>query len=810
MKNKMNLPRLRKLQQTSVIGIGVAGCLFVSVAAGADKLTLVNKKIHPHVIIAPNATASEQHAAQELTAYLGKMTGRPIETIVSAQSGQPTAAAPVIILGHHPANLDLKPEKLDIEESIISVEPNRVRIVGGKLPPVPYQEKDQQKLYPRDRGTLYGVYNFLDDLGVRWYRPDPWGEHVPRKSKIVLPLGKTNDKPTYTYRNGIQIYRWWPDQTDDQRNWIATWRVRNRLNVAGSTGWDGGKYNIVSSHSHLLYVPPWKYFKEHPEYFALVNGKRTNKGQLCLGNPDVQRIVTEEVIKRAREMPHIDYFSLTPTDGGGYCECNLCRAMDDPNILAANGQDERLGNVSMSNRVHGFNNMVAKELAEAVPGKGVAWLAYTHYTEVPTNIEKFEPNTIIIPSTIAAAYSDYSKLLDDSKATGNVNFKEILEGFHKKGATLGTYEYWLGGYWYGPLPLLTIMKDRLMQYRKYNVDMVFSETHLSWGPQTIGGYFYTRLLWNPDLDLDKELQDFCNNYYGPAAKPMLQYHRLLEEASLKGKPWFFLGSRIGYLFTDDKLMAQLTQLMNQAQRLTKNKAPYQRRIHGEWAGYEVARRFNIAMKHKRENRPQRALAEWDAIGEFLKTENVKNNEEIWDIGKVYNSWRTQSIAYGMEALRAQMKLVSEMPGSKFLGILDEDWKFKTDANREGVEKGYTRLDFNDTAWHDISASNDWTSQGHAFHGTAWYRKRINFKTIDEDKKYVLSFGAVDGDTLVYFNGKKVAENWLGPDYAGYNRPFTADITPHLQEGDNIITVQVTKEFALAGITKGVSLLQLNE
>lgn len=776
----------------------------------ADELILSNKSITPRVLISPDATTSEKYAAQELTEYLGKMIGRTVETVVSAASLTPTPKSPVIILGHHPQNLDLKPSKLGIEESIISIEKNRVRIIGGKLPPIPYEDKGEKKIHPRDRGTLYGTYNFLDDLGVRWYRPAPWGEHVPSRKKIVLPLGKTLDKPGYKYRMGMNIYRWWPDMTPEQRRMIAYWQVRNRINIGGSSGWDGGKYIVQMTHSHFNYVPPWKYFKTNPEYFALVNGKRINNGQLCLGNPEVEKILGDAVIATAKAQPQVDYLPIDPNDGMKWCECELCRVMDDPNLMARNGADQRLNNVSMSNRVNIFNNRIAKRLAKEVPGKGVTWLAYLAFTEAPTKISKFEPNTIVAPTSMAAAYSDYSKMLDDPNSKGNVNLREVFEGYSKTGTTMGAHEYWLGGYWYGPIPVLNVMKDRYSNYRKYNVQLMYSETHLSWGPQTVVGYFYARLAWNPDLNLDKELAEFCRNYYGPAAEPMLKYHRLLEKASLKGKPWYLLGMRLGDLFTDDQLMAQMTRYMNEARRKVQGKMPYERRLHGDWAGYEVARRFNEAMRYRKNNQPEKALEVWDSTGQFLKDQNAAHNDEIFDVGKVFNSWPTQSKFYGMTALRGQLDLVKKQPGSQYLFNLNEDWKFLPDPGRKGEKAGYIAADFNDKSWHTISATSDWNSQGHSYNSLAWYRKAFQLEKKEAGKKYLFSFGAVDGDTVIYLNGKRVGEHWLGADYSGYNKPFTIDVTDVLVEGKNTAVVQVTKDFALAGITQGVSVLSVTE
>src|SRR5690606_24333507 len=150
--------------------------------AATKHMTLVASNVQPQIVVAPDAAASEKFAAKELSTYLEKISGQRILVTENMNPMAGTRRGPLIVLGHHPQNASLQPGKLEVQESIIEVEPNRVRIVGGKLPPVANPEG---KTLVRDRGTLYGVYNLLDSLGVRWYRPEPWGEHVPHLATIT-------------------------------------------------------------------------------------------------------------------------------------------------------------------------------------------------------------------------------------------------------------------------------------------------------------------------------------------------------------------------------------------------------------------------------------------------------------------------------------------------------------------------------------------------------------------------------------------------------------------------------------------------
>ena len=49
------------------------------------------------------------------------------------------------------------------------------------------------------------------------------------------------------------------------------------------------------------------------------------------------------------------------------------------------------------------------------------------------------------------------------------------------------------------------MADRIRNYRELNIRGIYNESHPHWGPQGLELYMCARLLWNPDLDLEREL-----------------------------------------------------------------------------------------------------------------------------------------------------------------------------------------------------------------------------------------------------------------------------------------------------------------
>jgi hypothetical protein len=110
---------------------------------------------------------------------------------------------------------------------------------------------------------------------------------------------------------------------------------------------------------------------------------------------------------------------------------------------------------------------------------------------------------------------------------------------------------------------------------------------------------YTRLIWNPDLDVDEELDLYYTNYYGPAARPMKAYHERLMDALEAHPHHVFSGGRGLHLMFTPALVKELGVSMSEAQALVKGQPLYERRLHGVWAGYEFSRRISEILTLKK-------------------------------------------------------------------------------------------------------------------------------------------------------------------------------------------------------------------
>jgi len=138
--------------------------------------------------------------------------------------------------------------------------------------------------------------------------------------------------------------------------------------------------------------------------------------------------------------------------------------------------------------------------------------------------------------------------------------------------------------------------------------------------------------------------------------------------------------------------------------------------------------------------------------------------------------------------------------------LDEKWRFLPAAATGQPVWG---SNFNDGDWTELNTGNWWQRQGFPdYHGPAWYRKVFDAPALEAGRRAMLHFGGVDGSAVVYLNGQKLGSHLVGPDYSGWNEPFSFDVTKVLRPGQNTLAVQVTSKSSdtASGINESVNLL----
>jgi hypothetical protein len=493
------------------------------------------------IVVADNASPSTKHGAEELQMFLHQMTGAKLPIISDLEPLGPRE----IILGENAhlaklnAQIDVK--ALGNEGYVIRTAGPHLVIAGGAL-----------------RGNMYGVYGLLEDhLGCRWFAPGV--SRIPKAERLVLPPMDEKKVPVLEYREPFTF-----DCFD------GDWCARNRVNSShgrldakhgGKVRWGGGFVHTFAS-----LVPPQKYFKEHPEYFSLVGGKRQDGyAQLCCTNEDVIRLCTEGTLAAMKAQPDAMVFSVSQNDTDKHCECQRCQAI---------AQAEE----SQGAPVFYLVNRVAEAAAKQFPDKAVETLAYQWTRKPPKNWRPL-PNVIIRLCSIECCFSHPLGTCDSPE---NRAFRRDLEGWSKVSQRLWVWDYVTDfSNYLLPFPNQRVRNDNIRFFVQNNVKGIFEQDTYE-TPHSemaaLGGYLTAKFLWNPDYNEATAVREFLEGYYGKAAGPIHKYldliHDYVEQKNIHVHIWAQPNSP----HLTNAMLSQANALWAEAEKLAAGDADVLRRV----------------------------------------------------------------------------------------------------------------------------------------------------------------------------------------------------------------------------------------
>jgi hypothetical protein len=303
-------------------------------------------------------------------------------------------------------------------------------------------------------------------------------------------------------------------------------------------------------HSFFKLVSPAIYFHTHPEYFSLFNGERKPK-QLCLSNAAVLKITVDKLKKEMLQNSEALYWSVSPNDDIGYCECVNCKKLD-----AADGGPQ-------GSLIH-FVNAVAAFF----PDKKITTLAYG-YSSHATTITRPASNVVIMLSSIDA----YRTKPLETDATAAV-FRNDLSQWKEKTGNIFAWDYCTQFTNYlAPFPVTNTFKPNIDFFSRQNISGIFmqgSGNTYSDMPE-LKTYVLSHLLWNPSVDADNLVTEFLNGYYGRSSGVIARYLSLMHQKSsdvnldIYGNP---VNDHNGYLSPEN--MNVYSDLMDKAEQLTEN------------------------------------------------------------------------------------------------------------------------------------------------------------------------------------------------------------------------------------------------
>ncbi len=513
-----------------------------------------------HIVTSRYASSCERHAAAELQKYIYESTG----VCVPYFSDRCARRGPEIIVGASPRDYR-EPEITAPEEEgfVIRTDPaGNVFIQGGS-----------------PRGTLYGVYRFLERfLGFRCFRRDI--ETIDARNELILEETDICEKPAFEYREAY--FRFAFD---------GGFCAKNRLNsnMAEISPEEGGHtkfYNFHHSFEDLL--PTATYFAEHPEYFSEINGVRRGNTQLCLSNPEVLRIATDTVFRWIRENPQCRVFSVAQNDNQAFCTCPNCRALA-----------ERDG--AQSGPMLRFVNAIAREVAKTYPQVLLHTFAYQYTRKAPQNVIP-EPNVIVRLCNIECARNKPFSVLAEDPGSAASEFLQNIRAWSAICDRLYLWDYCTNfNNYLQPFPDIYNLAENIRFYRDCGIRGVLEQGNFSYGGgaalDDLKSYVIARLLWDPDEDISLLIREFTDGVYGQAGEAMRAYIQRISEAASGDIPMHIF-DRPSAAYLTDELLCACAAIFDRAEAAAENET-IRERVRRERLSVEFAQAARLSDEAER-------------------------------------------------------------------------------------------------------------------------------------------------------------------------------------------------------------------
>ena len=466
----------------------VLAAAVMSLSAG---VVLVENGSAKAVIEVVNQDKRAEKYAVILADYIQKSSGAKLAI---AKAGQLNVVKLVIDPAKHS----------DIEEfSFTFPDKNTVVISGGS-----------------ENGLKFGVYRFLEKyLGLRRLFPGKLGDHLPINKTIEIPAEVYKDKPAYFSRYlGSGAYT---AQTREYYDWVRSLGSNNP--------------RIYMGHYLFALLPQEKYGKTNPDFYPELNGKRVvpQPGQRTFWQPcftaaGVAEAVAENAIKHlekgfkrepgvviANDDPRRQTVSLGVNDAGGYCTCARCNQVNGNSVNYAGIQSKSASYVA-------FINKVANIVTARYPDCRIPFLAYAAVAEIPPNTGKL--NKRLVPEL------DYDSMYTADPVLRD-NFRKVFKAWSNSVKELALGDYVYGQPFILPRVNFSTFSEQIIWAYDNGARHYYGECYPGneWveGPKV---YLITKLLWNPELDINALLKDWYECCVGKKAAPyMQQYFANLEK-----------------------------------------------------------------------------------------------------------------------------------------------------------------------------------------------------------------------------------------------------------------------------------------
>lgn len=509
------------------VSMFIFSCKSSKNSTGSNGVLIKNGTSKYSIIIPTQATLPEKRASEMLQKYLAEISGVKLRL----QYDKVPERATEILVGKTnrkaSKSLQKQSQNLGTDGFHVKAIDEKLVFVGGSK-----------------SGVEYGIYSYLEKYhDCRYFHNSEIV--VPKKKEIELGNIDLKEIPAFQFRDNF-----YKPTIGDYTEWHKLDHVVSRKEWSDYWG-----------HTFERMITPKQYFGSHPEYFSLYEGKRVKDGQLCTTNPAVFKIVVETLRKKMKADGNKKYYSVSQNDRGKFCQCDLCSAIN-----------KQAG--APSGAILTFVNKVAAEF----PDKVISTLAYTYSRKPPKNIRPAKNVQIVL----APIEANRSRPISSDPKTAS--FRKDLEGWKNLTNNILIWDYVINfSHLMAPFPNLRVLQPNLQYFKKNNIHSIFSQ-----GNWEIGGefaelrtYLISKLMWNPNVNIDKTMDEFLNGYYGAAGSSIKKYINTMHDALEKSNSELHIyddPEKAYGTFLSPKLITQYKELFDKAESAVRGQPKYLERV----------------------------------------------------------------------------------------------------------------------------------------------------------------------------------------------------------------------------------------
>ncbi len=713
------------------IGLSI---VILAAPLAAQPFTLVETgQARAYVLVRADAGEWEKKAAQDLSSAVSKMTGATLPVVHQKQAGFP------IVVG------ELAVPRLS----------GRLQAVAKKDPVLRADaialECSSDGLYlagTNDDSHYFAVAELMRRWGCRWYLPTEFGECIPRQATLTQPALE------YAYAPPFEVRGYWISWNGDSTGY-KEFAHRNFMNCD----------SVPHGHAIGTYVKDIQ--------------KRLGKFEVS--SPASATAMAELV---------------GPDFGAGK---SLSLSMEDGSVASTSDQDRDLAGHLRDKYFHAevlsdayllFYNRVCEQLLKKYPDSKahIGFLAYINLT-LPPQRDVLAASPLV--AYLAAIDTDPNHPFTDSRWSWKQDFLGALRGWTaamQGRVVIYDYDQSMLVWRDLPNPSHHVLRQEIKEYARLGILGFGTESRNALATTFLNLYFRGQLYWNPNLDVDGELQQFYPKFFGPAAAPMQSYWSIIYQAWAETNVTeheFFVSPAIYPRELVDRLGSWLHQTDSVQEQPYRARLDFVRSSWGILDGY---------------TRMHAAVAQGDyAAAAKAGEEALAVREQLTARSGIFTTYKRYPET-GPAFWPGEVEKVHKLAGlvSRRVRMSPVNWEYRADPEDHGIWQDWAGQ--HNGSWTPIRTDLYLQAQKPDTRpGYGWFRWKVDLKAKELEGLHLYCPGLLN-ESWLYVNGKLQSHRpqkdlWWLNDY-----DFTWDTQLQgLEPGVNSLVLRTKVPLHLAGM-----------